>query len=68
VFLDSAVAKAGIVDAISAWVFPLSLIQSVPVGSGPGLGSYSGGPYVANLCSLPVVDPVTSIILQAGNC
>jgi hypothetical protein len=55
VFLDMAFGNGNKVDAIQAWVFPLNLIQG---GTGdPGLGTYTGAPPVANLCSL-----------RAGNC
>ena len=57
VYLDMASGTGTKVDAITAWVFPLDLIQPSGTGSGSGLGSYSGGPFVANLCSL-----------QVGNC
>jgi Flp pilus assembly protein TadG len=62
VYLDLAFGKKldksnGSVDSLLAWVFPLDLIQSFNVGNGPGLGSFNGGPFVANLCSL-----------VAGNC
>ncbi len=43
--------------AANAWVFSPQLIQSNPAPPGAGLGSYLGGPYVTNLCSL-----------AAGNC
>jgi hypothetical protein len=44
------------VDAIRAWLFPLSAID-LSAGSGGGLTNYAGGPYVVNLCSF-----------AAGNC
>lgn len=56
VFLSSASGKGNKVDAITAWVFPLNWIQPGQVNGG-GNGTFNGGAYVANLCSLP-----------AGNC
>jgi len=38
------------VIALQAWVFPLSMIDPTP-GSGGGGSIYTGGPWVANLCS-----------------
>ena len=57
VYLDMAYGTNNKVDAIEAWVFPLNLIQPAGAGNGSGLGFSSGGPLVANLCSL-----------DAGNC
>jgi hypothetical protein len=55
VFLDSASGMGGKVDAITAWVFPLNWIQPGQVNGG-GNGTFSGGAYVANLCSLPAAN------------
>lgn len=44
-------------STLTAWLFPPTLVTPGPVGGGPGIGSYIGGPYVANLCSY-----------EAGNC
>lgn len=55
-YIDLVSGSSNSVDAVRAWLFPLSAIDQSP-GSGGGLTNYAGGPYVVNLCSL-----------AAGNC
>lgn len=54
VYLDVAFPHAGKVGAILSWVFPISLIQGQDVGSGSGVGTDLGGPYVVNSCAYGV--------------
>jgi hypothetical protein len=67
VYLDLAFGNGSKVDAMLAWVFPLWLIQPVSLGSGGGVGTYLGGPFVANLCSLSAPGPL-GIASPTGNC
>ncbi len=51
VYLDY-IAIQGNTLSVEAWVFNPQLIQPGPAPNGGGLGTFLGGPFVVNLCSL----------------
>ncbi len=55
-YLDLVTGSNSKVDAVRAWLFPLSDIE-LSASGGSGLTGFAGGPYVDNLCSF-----------AAGNC